>query len=268
MAAPMSETAPGRTLGGAAGSGAARVAVIVPAKDEQERIVDTVLAVRRVGGVDQVVVVDDGSRDATADRARAAGAVVVRHATNRGKAAALVSGVDEVIRRDRSHPDGEQPGRLLLFADADLAASAVELGVLIPPVASGAADLAIAVLPAQQTPGGGHGFVVGLARGGSVRLAGWSPQQPLSGMRCLTIEAFRAALPLAGGWGVETAMSIDLLAAGFGIVEVPCSLQHRVSGRGLAGQLHRAHQYADVWRALALRTPPLSRFLRLARFAR
>jgi len=111
--------------------------------------------------------------------------------------------------------------------------------------------MTIATLPPQSTSGGGHGFVVRLARNGIERLAGWTPTQPLSGMRCLSREAFEAASPLARGWGVEVGLTIDVLGAGLRALEVPCELQHRVTGSSWRGQVHRARQYRDVWLALA-----------------
>ncbi len=63
------------------------VAVVIPAKDEQDRIAATVRAVAGLDVVDVVVVVDDGSTDLTSKVARDAGAVVVAHHRNRGKAA-------------------------------------------------------------------------------------------------------------------------------------------------------------------------------------
>ncbi len=143
--------------------------------------------------------------------------------------------------------------RHLLFVDADLEASAAHLGVLVPPVAAGTADMSIAILPPQRTAGGGHGFVVRLARDGIAGLTGWRATQPLSGMRCLSRAAFDRASPLARGWGVEVGLTVDVLSAGLRIVEVPCELHHRVSGRGWRAQLHRARQYRDVWLALAVR---------------
>jgi glycosyltransferase involved in cell wall biosynthesis len=200
-----------------------------------------------------VIVVDDGSRDATAALAAGAGAVVVSHPRNAGKAAAMATGARAAADLDLRDPPVSGRARDLLFVDADLRDSAANLAALLAPVTSGAADMTIAVLPPQATAGGGHGFVVGLARRGIERLAGWTPTQPLSGMRCLSRQAFEAASPLAGGWGVEVGLTIDVLGAGLRVLEVPCDLQHRVSGSDWKGQLHRARQYRDVWLALAVR---------------
>ncbi|RCG29034.1 glycosyltransferase [Sphaerisporangium album] len=71
-------------------------AVIIPAKDEADRVAATVRAALAIPGVDLVVVVDDGSFDDTGRVAKAAGAHVVRHSRNRGKAAAMESGAEAV----------------------------------------------------------------------------------------------------------------------------------------------------------------------------
>jgi len=228
----------------------ASVAVVIAAKDEAARIVTTVSAARRIAGVDLVIVVDDGSSDATARLAGDAGAVVRGHPRNRGKAAAMATGARAVADQDISDPAATGRARQLLFIDADLEDSAVNTAVLVAPVASGEADMTIAILPPQSASGGGHGFVVRLARNGIERLTGWTPTQPLSGMRCLSREAFQAASPLARGWGVEVGLTIDVLGAGLRVVEVPCELQHRVTGSSWRGQVHRARQYRDVWLAL------------------
>lgn len=228
-------------------------AVVIPAKDEAERISATVASALLIPGVDLVVVVDDGSIDGTAALAHAAGATVMRHDRNRGKAAAMVTGAARVARHDDEHPLVNGAGRALLFVDADLEGTAINTAPLAAPVLAGEADMTIAVLPRQRTAGGGRGFVVRLATSGIRRATGWTPTQPLSGMRCLSREAFDAALPLARGWGVETGLTIDLLQAGLRVVEVPCELHHRVTGGDWHAQLHRARQYRDVARALASR---------------
>lgn len=228
------------------------VACVIPAKDEVERIAATVAAVQKIADVDLVVVVDDGSSDATAKAAERAGAVVVRHERNRGKAAAMETGAAAVAERDGAR------ARHLLFLDADLTDSATGAEPLIEPVVAGRADMTIGTLPAQVradgSKAGGHGFVVRLARAGIEEATGWAPEQPLSGQRCLTRVAFEAALPLASGFGVETALSIDLGRKGFRILEVPIDVRHRATGTDWRGQLHRGRQFLHVRRALAARS--------------
>ena len=209
--------------------------IVVPAKDEAERIAATVAAALTVDPF--VVVVDDGSSDDTARVASEAGARVVRHERNRGKAAAMETGAAVAP---------QEP--YLLFLDADLGATAAEGAKLLDVVRRGEADCAIATLPPVK--GGGHGFVVRLARDGIEKVTGWAPEQPLSGQRALTRRAFRAVLPLADGFGVETAMTIDLWLHGFRVVEVPTEIAHRVTGTSWRHRLHRLRQYRDVRRAL------------------
>ena len=235
---------------------ATAVAAIIPAKDEAARIAATVEAVRGIDGVDLVVVVDDGSSDTTAELARAAGAEVVRHPRNRGKAAAMTTGAGYVARvefEEGRAGTSSSERRPLLFVDGDLEASAASLAVLVSPVTSGQADMTIATLPPQKNPGGGRGLVVRLARAGIEEFTGFRAVQPLSGMRCISRRAFDAATPLARGWGVEVGLTIDVLLSGMRVLEVPCDLHHRVSGSDWRGHLHRARQYRDVALALAYR---------------
>ena len=257
-----------------------RVAVVIPAKNEAERIETTIDAARALQGVDLVVVVDGGPTDSTAAIAMGAGAIVVRHRTNRGKAAAMATGAQLVaLREDADVADGgedfaeeihaeprvlghtgplpvivDEPPvqRALLFLDADMGASATAAQPLVDAVLGDGVDMAIALLPPQEGASG-MGIVVRTSRNGIRRATGWEPTQPLSGTRCLTRETWEAVQPLAGGWGVETGLSIDAVAAGFWVKEIECDLHHRATGRDLKGQLHRAAQLRDVVRALASR---------------
>lgn len=224
-----------------------RVAAIIPAKSEAERIAATVAAVRGLQAVDVVVVVDDGSTDDTAAVAEAAGAVVVRHTTNHGKAAAMMSGAKFVAAQDAS----DAP-RALLFVDADLGASATNLDPLVAPVLAGEADMTIANIPRANSSRGG-GRVVRLAQRAIRARTGREIAQPLNGMRCLTRDAFRCALPLAPGWGVEVGLTLDVLGAGLRVVEVPVDFTHRATGTDWRGIVHRGKQFRDVARVVARR---------------
>src|SRR5215468_4492635 len=233
------------------------VAVVIPAKNESDRIKETVAGASGLLGVDLVVVVDDGSTDNTAGLAGDAGATVVQHSRSRGKAAAMETGAEAVRLMEATDTPGTvgHP-RHLLFLDGDLGATAAEAGPLIEPVRAGDADMTIAVFT-DRVRQGGHGFVVGLSGAGIERAAGWRPAQPLNGQRCLTRAAFELARPLAAGFGVETALTIDLLNLGMRVTEVEVPLAHRATGNDWHSQVHRARQFADVARALAVRAIPI-----------
>jgi glycosyl transferase family 2 len=218
-----------------------RVVALVPARDEGDRVGQTVRALASLPGVHEVVVVDDGSRDATAAVALAAGATVLRIRRRLGKGGAL----EGALRR-------LPPADVWLLADGDLEGSAASLGPVLDAVLTGGADLAVAVLPPQAATG------LGTVRRFAARtihlLTGFEAQQPLSGQRAVRGSALDACRPLAPGFGAEAGMTIDALRAGLRVVEVPApGLAHRATGRDVAGFVHRGRQGLDVLRAVTAR---------------
>ncbi|HEX2373835.1 MAG TPA: glycosyltransferase family 2 protein [Actinomycetota bacterium] len=230
--------------------GGSAVLALVAAKDEAERVGATVRALRDLPGVAEVLVVSDGSTDATAARALEAGAHCLDLPRNLGKGGALNAGLAALMGRvaERVSPE---PAALLL-ADADLAETAGRLDRLLHPVLAGEADLAIADLPAQQGAGG-FGVAMGLARRGMARATGRRMAEPLSGQRAVRWEALPALLPFAPGFGVEVAMTMDALRAGLRVVEIEVDLHHNATGNDLSGLLHRARQARAIARELTRR---------------
>ncbi|MFL5799777.1 MAG: glycosyltransferase [Actinomycetota bacterium] len=210
------------------------------ARNEEDRVGDTVAALRSIEGVGRVVVADDGSTDATASAARDAGATVVRSERNRGKGEALAAGVAAAGEAD-----------VVLLADGDLGASAAELARVLRPVVEGRADLAVAVPP--RPPVGGLGLVRRAASALVRASSGHRTDVPLSGQRAVTAECLAACRPLAHGFGVDAGMVADAARLGFRVVEVPAAITHRFTGRDLAGFRHRGRQGADILRAMAPR---------------
>lgn len=215
------------------------VVAVVAARDEADRVGATVRAL--MGVADRVIVVDDASRDATAVVASGAGAEVLVLPRHRGKGGALEAGLTHT-----GPPEGQ-----VILADADLGETAEHLSGLLGPLSSGEADLVIAVLPPQ---GGGFGTVKRFARWAIRRLAGLRVAEPLSGQRALTAEALGAIRPLAAGFGVETAMSIDAARRGLRVLEVALPLRHRAGRRNFRGFAHRARQGRDILWAVLVRT--------------
>jgi glycosyltransferase involved in cell wall biosynthesis len=69
------------------------VSIVIPAFNEGPAVADVVSALKAVATWHEIIVVDDGSRDDTAVRAKAAGACVIRHPYNKGNGAAVKSGI-------------------------------------------------------------------------------------------------------------------------------------------------------------------------------
>jgi hypothetical protein len=215
-----------------------RVVAVVAARNEAGRVGATVAAIRRIEPVEEVVVVDGASADGTAEEARAAGARVLIGPRRGGKGGSL----DGALARIR-------PADVYLLLDADLGETALEGRAVLDEVLAGRADLAIGALPRQ--PGhGGFRLVKRAARGLIGAVSGFRPSEPLSGQRALTAEALAAVRPLAPGFGVEAAMTVDAVRAGLRVVEVPVAMRHAVTGRDVAGFVHRARQGRDLLRAL------------------
>jgi hypothetical protein len=202
----------------------ADVTVLIAARDEEASIGTTVTELRRQFPDAPIVVADDGSCDATAEVAAAAGAEVVR-LPRRGKGQALTLG-------ERAAPAGA-----LLLCDADLRGD-------LAPLVDGTGDLRTAAF--DRRVGGGFGLAKGAARA-LIRFAtGHEPHEPLSGQRYLTPAAREACFPLAAGFGCEVGMTVDAVRAGLGIREVELPLEHRATGRDLGGFLHRGRQLRDI----------------------
>lgn len=218
---------------------------LVAAFDESARIASTVSALQDLA--DEVVVVDDGSRDATSSAALVAGATVLRASRRRGKGRAIEEALGRLPAAD-----------VWLLADGDLGETASRLGPLVGAVREDRADVAIAAFP--KLSGGGFGIVKRFAAGSIRAVCGFDALEPLSGQRALTAAALAAVRPLARGFGVETAMTIDAVRAGLRVIEIPIEgLAHRPTGRGPRGFAHRARQGTDILAAAASRAVPWSR---------
>lgn len=217
-------------------TGPQRVAVVIVARNDKDVIAPTVRACRAIPSVDLIVVVDDGSDDETGHAARGAGAVVVRHSVQRGRASALETGVKVVAMRDRA----DWPPRHLLLLPPDLGDSAVEARVLVDAVNDGLADCAIGVEPEETRPRVPRS-AENMARQAIRRATGWRPTQPFATGRCVTRQVVNAIMPFAAGSSVDIAATIDLLVDGFTVVELPVDFEHfsEDGGLGVAGRKPR-----------------------------
>lgn len=218
-----------------------KIAVLMPAFNEAERVAASVRAALSIAGVTVCVVVDDASTDATAEEAQKAGARVVSLPSNVGKGAALETGATLPQVDDAD---------IVLLLDADLAQTAAQGALLVEPLVAGKADMAIATFPRPSTKAG-FGLVKGLARWGIARMGGgYLASAPLSGQRALTGECLAAVRPFQQGYGVEVGLTVRALRSGFRLTEVETTMAHAATGRDAAGFIHRGRQFLHVAAAL------------------
>jgi glycosyltransferase involved in cell wall biosynthesis len=215
---------------------------VVAARNEEERLGDTLAALRSAFPSARLIVADDASTDRTPAIAREAGAELVRAERKLGKGGANTPAAQNAVSGD---PD------VVLLCDGDLGSSAAALTGLVEAVADGSADLAIAKF--ARRVGGGFGVALRSSRRVVDKRAGRRLYAPLSGQRALTAQALRVVLPFARGFGMETAMDIDALREGLTVVEVELDLEHRATGRSAAGFIHRGRQLLDIGRVYVSR---------------
>lgn len=201
------------------------VVLFLPAHDEEASVGDVVArAPRRVDmRAVEVIVIDDGSTDATAARAREAGAEVVAMGENRGLGAAVRRGLREGVGRGAA---------AVAFCDADGEYDPRELERMVQPVLDGRAD-----------------YVVGSRFGGTVErmlvhrrlgnrlltvllrfVARRRVTDGQSGYRALSAAA-AAEAELVHDYNYAQVLTLDLLGKGFRYLEVPISYRFRTCGR-------------------------------------
>jgi glycosyltransferase involved in cell wall biosynthesis len=224
------------------------VSVVVPCLNEEEPIVG-VVAELLAAGIDEVIVVDNGSTDATAARAQAAGARVVSE-PQRGYGRACAAGV-AAIRPDAG---------IVCFIDGDGSDVPSFLPDVVGPVARGEADFVMGSRlrgtrePGSMTP---QQIVAGRLAGALMRLVYGVSFTDMSPFRAMRADALRG-LGMAEttyGWNLE--MQMRVAAAGLRIREVPVDHRCRrggvskVSGNLIAG-LVAAWKIATTFLRLAL----------------
>ena len=229
-------------------SGNRHVAVVVPCLNESEPIAGVVREILSEG-VDDVVVVDNGSTDGTAAKATAAGARVVSE-PRRGYGRACAAGVASLP------PETE----IVCFLDGDGSDVPAFLPSVVAPVAAGTADFVMGSRlrgrrePGSMTP---QQIVAGWLSGVLLRAAYGARFTDMSPFRALPLDRLRALgmSEQTFGWNLE--MQMRVAAAGWRILEIPVDHRRRrggvskVSGNFTAG-IKAAWTIAATFLRLAL----------------
>jgi glycosyltransferase involved in cell wall biosynthesis len=228
------------------------VSIIIPAYNEQEGIgdvLDGIIETMEKSGIGhEVIVVDDGSTDGTAEIAQRKGVKVIQHALNKGYGAALKTGIrhakyDVIVTTDA---DGTYPGeeipRLVNHIDEyDMVVGArMGANVHIPPLRR----------PVKWV----------LARFGNY-VAGMRIPDLNSGLRALRKEvALRFFHMLPDGFSFTTTLTLAILTSSYNVAYVPIDYHRRV-GRSKINPIADTMNFLSLVARMALYFRPLRVFL-------
>lgn len=205
-------------------TGNSDVTVIVaalPAYNEEVAIGSVVL--KALKHVDKVIVVDDGSPDKTAEVARLAGALVMRHERHRGYGAALKT-CFETARKINADA--------MVILDADGQHDSDEISIVLAPVISGEADVVVGSRFIGKNPNKIPTYkkigirILNLA----TRVAGRRVSDSQSGFRAYSKRAITIVDPAESGMGAGSEIVLLAHENGLKIVEVPINCRFDVEG--------------------------------------
>jgi glycosyltransferase involved in cell wall biosynthesis len=193
------------------------IVVAIPAYNEDRFIGSLVLKLQARDR--QVLVVDDGSTDATATVAEAAGATVVRHTENQGKTAAVATAFEHARRTGAN---------VLVLIDGDSQHDPSDVDALIEPILSGDAEMVVgsrfagvrSVIPRWRVAGQ-HALTLATNIGSGLHLSDTE-----SGFRAFSRRALEEMRFKGSGFSIEPATQFQAKARGWRVVEVPIRVHY------------------------------------------
>jgi len=193
-----------------------RVSVVIPAKNEASIISEVLREIAAIHCVDEVLVVDDGSSDATAQIAEAEGARVIRHAYSMGNGAAIKAGARQ------------STGDIIIFMDGDGQHSPSDIPRLLNRLVEGA-DMVVGARQSGSQASIGRGIANSFYNRLASYMTGQSVQDLTSGFRAVRADKFKQFLYLLpNGFSYPTTSTMAFFRAGYEVAYIPIIAACRV----------------------------------------
>jgi len=224
------------------------LSIVIPAKNEAAAIADVVASARSEYPEAEIIVVDDGSTDATADLAEAAGATVVRHPESLGNGAAVKSGARAA------------KGEILALMDGDGQHDPRDLGKLLARLDEGY-QMAVGARDSGSHASVGRWFANGLYNEIASRLTGRRVPDLTSGYRAVRASMFRQFLYLLpNGFSYPTTITMAFLRSGYPVCFEPITAAER-SGKSHIRPIRDGIRFLVIIFKIATLYSPLKIFM-------
>ena len=195
-----------------------KISIILPAYNEAENIGDVIGKVRSLHPAAEVIVIDDGSQDKTAEHALQAGAIVYRHPYNIGNGAAVKSGIRVAS------------GDILVFMDADGQHDPADIQKLLDDTCD--YDMVVGARSLKGQASFGRAFGNGLFNWLGAYVAKFPIQDLTSGFRAIKADLARTFIYLLPNtYSYPTTITLGVLRSGRPVKYVPIEARKRKRGK-------------------------------------
>lgn len=192
-----------------------KVSIVIPAKNEAVAIGDVVSQIVKMDIAHEILVIDDGSNDRTAEIAQSEGAQVISHPYSMGNGAAVKAGARAAT------------GDILVFMDADGQHSPSDIPKLLDKIHAGS-DMAVGARQAGSQASMGRGVANSLYNRLASYMTGQGIEDLTSGFRAVKADKFRQFLYLLpNGFSYPTTSTMAFFRAGYSVAYVPIHAAQR-----------------------------------------
>jgi glycosyltransferase involved in cell wall biosynthesis len=193
-----------------------KISVVLPAKNEAGAIGDTILSIIQLNKVNEIIVVNDGSTDETANLAEQAGAKVIHHPYSKGNGAAIKTGARNAT------------GDVIVFMDADGQHDPNDIKELIKKIEQGY-DLVVGARQKGSQASIGRGIANKLYNHLATYMSDHPVEDLTSGFRAVRAAKFREFIYLLpNGFSYPTTSTMAFFRAGYSVSYVPIHAAKRI----------------------------------------